>query len=388
MERSSHGHRHGQSGRGFRLTACCLLPHVFSVSLCLCGQFDFGMPAKQRELDLTEFPSGTVTEYTTLVCLACIFDIFTKQLNLAPRTAFSEIKRHTPTIEELTSRAAMRPYFDSEEKHPHCPYCGSAKRWLARFDTYCIDGGKTTDAARRALLRKLPQAEDQFVVSEKKSDSRAVFFDWLDTLGRSLDLNDEAWLIDASRMYLERREPKTNWDEVFDGLRAVRRSSRLTEGWERDGTRLFLAPSLYSEALLIQYLVSRSHAHGGLTLEGRLTLMELIRRLRYSGYLEQLGITEREPYEAFEKLIDHLAATHDWSGYRTARGSERVTSKSVKTTKSTKKSAKKSSKSRKSKTAAPAEPDEINTEPVKLYYIVDRRDFLEKVKSVYASYAA
>jgi len=41
---------------------------------------------KIRELDLSEFPAGTVTEFTTLVCLACIFDIFTKQLGLAPRT--------------------------------------------------------------------------------------------------------------------------------------------------------------------------------------------------------------------------------------------------------------------------------------------------------------
>src|SRR6266851_1152193 len=327
--------------------------------------------AKERELDLTEFPSGTVTEYTTLVCLACIFDIFTKQLNLAPRTAFSEIKRHTPTIEELTSRAAMRPYFDSEEKHPHCPYCGSAKRWLARFDTYCIEGGKTTDAARRALLRKLPKAEDQFVLQEKKSDSGVVFFEWLDTLGRSLDLNDESWLIDATRMYLERREPKTNWDEVFEELRTVRRSSRLSEGWERDGARLFLAPNLYSEALLIQYLVSRSHAHGGLTLEGRLTLMDLIRRLRYTGYLDQIRITEREPGEVFEKLVDHLASTHEW--YGTAGGSERVggavstasgsdrvkgAAKKSEATKATKKTAKKSSKARKGKATLP-EPDEI-----------------------------
>jgi hypothetical protein len=344
-------------------------------------------PAKQRELDLTQFPSGTVTEYTTLVCLACIFDIFTKQLNLAPRTAFSEIKRHTPTIDELTSRAAMRPYFDSEEKHPHCPYCGSAKRWLARFDTYCIEGGKTTDAARRALLRKLPKAEDQFVIQEKKSDSGAVFFEWLDTLGRSLDLNDEAWLIDASRMYLERREPKTNWDEVFDELRAVRRSSRLSEGWERDGARLFLAPGIYSEALLIQYLVSRSHAHGGLTLEGRLTLVELVRRLRYSGYLEQLGITEHDPGEVFERVVNHLAATHEWSRVSTGSGSDRVApKKKASKKKATKKSATASTKSRKSKTAPP-EPEAIITEPVKLHYLIDRRDFLEKVKSVYASYA-
>ena len=163
--------------------------------------------AQKRELDLKDFPPGTVTEFTTLVCLACIFDIFTKQLGLAPRTAFSEIKRHTPTIEELTSRSATRPYFDSDEKSPHCPYCGSAKRWLARFDTYCVEGGKSTDAPRRALIKKLPTAGDQFVVVEKKSDSRAVLFEWLDTLGLNLDLNDERWLLDATRNYLERREP-------------------------------------------------------------------------------------------------------------------------------------------------------------------------------------
>src|SRR5438552_10794799 len=332
-------------------------------------------PKKKRELDLSEFPPGTITEYTTLVCLACIFDIFTQQLGLAARTAFSEIKRHTPTIEELTSRSAMRPYFDSDEKNPHCPYCGSAKRWLARFDTYCVEGGKPTDAPRRSLVKKLPKAGEQFMVLEKKSDSRAVFFEWLDTLGRSLDLEDETWLVDATRRYLERREPKTNWDEVFKGLRAVRRSSRLSEGWERDGARLFLAPSLFSEALLIQYLVSRSHAHGGLTLEGRLTLMELVRRLRYSGYLEQLGITENDPGEVFEKLVNHLAATHDWSGarYGTARGSERVsgakkaqvrTGSGSDRVEVAKRSSRKSSKSPKNK-SAPPEPEQITTEPVK-----------------------
>lgn len=337
------------------------------------------MPKTKRELDLKDFPPGTVTEFTTLVCLACIFDIFTKQLGLAPRTAFTEIKRHTPTIEELTSRNAMRPYFDSEEKHPHCPYCGSAKRWLARFDTYVVEGGKTTDAPRRALVKKLPTAGDQFVIVEKKSDSRAVLFEWLDTLGLNLDLNDETWLLDAMRNYLSRREPKTNWEEVFTDVRAVRRSSRLTEGWERDGNRLFLTPNIYAEAILIQYLVSRSHTHGGLTSEGRLTLMEMIRRLRYFGYLEQIGITEREPGEVFEKLIDHLAATHDWHGAAVASVSKKKATK--------KKLAKKSSKTPKAKVIQP-QPDKIISEPVKLHYLIDRRDFLEKVKSVYASYAS
>jgi len=354
--------------------------------------------AKKRELDFGEFPSGTVTEYTTLVCLACIFDIFTKQLRMAPRTAFSEVKRQTPSIDELTSRGAVRPYFDSEDKNPHCPYCGSAKRWLARFDTFCIEGGKTTDAARRALLKQLPKADDQFVVLERKSDSRAVFFEWLDTLGLNTDLHDDTWLVEATRRYLERRQPKTNWDEVFQGIRAVRRSSRITEGWEIDRDRLFLAPHLHSEAILIQYLVSRSHAHGGMTLDGRLTLMDLIRRLRYSGYLERIGVTEQEMGEVFERVVDHLAATHDWSRVRTGSGagpprgqpargagSDRIKRSTRK--KTPRKSAAKSKKARKGK-AEVAGPDEIVAEAVKLYYLVDRRDFLEKVKSVYASYTS
>ena len=339
---------------------------------------------QKREIDLTAFPSGTVTEFTTLVCLACIFDIFTKQLGLAPRTAFSEVKRHTPTIEELTTRNATRPYFDSEEKHPHCPYCGSGKRWLARFDTYCIEGRKTTDAPRRELIKKLPRTGEQFMMVDKKSDSRAVFFDWLDTLRVNLELEDEAWLMQATRNYLERRDPKTDWQEVFKDVRAVRRSTRVKEGFERDVGRLYLAPAIYGEALLIQYLVSRSHTHGGLTLEGRLTLMELIRKLRYFGYLDQLGITEREPGEVFAKLIDHLAATQDWS--QTVSSNPEREPKAAKKKRATKKSAKKSAKAAKSEPDVTA-ADEVVTQAVKLHYLIDRRDFLEKVKSVYASYA-
>ncbi|MDT5122932.1 MAG: hypothetical protein QOC96_2414 [Acidobacteriota bacterium] len=296
------------------------------------------MPAapKKRELDFSDFPPGTVSEYTTSLCLACIFDVFTKQLGLAPRTAYSEIKRHSPSVQELTAPQAMRPYFDSEEKNPHCPYCNSAKRWHARFDTYRIEGGKTTDAARRALLKSLPKAEEQFQIIEAKSDRRTILFEWLDTLGRNFDFEDEGWLIEATRAYLERIEPKTNWAQTFEGLRAVRRSQRLAEGWERDRDRLFLAPMLYNNVLFVQYLVSRSHKHGGRTFEGRLTLIELVRRLRYSGHLDAQGITERDQFDVLEKLVEHLT------------GGEGA---------------------------------------VKLYYVLDRRDFLDKVKTVYARYA-
>jgi len=288
-----------------------------------------------KELDFSEFPPGTITEYTTLVCLACIFDIFTKQIGLAPRSAYSEIKRYSPTVEELTSRKAVRPFFDSDEKHPRCPYCNAAKRWHSRLDTYAIEGGKTTDIPRRKLIKSLEKKKDQFATLELKSDRRSAFFDWLDTLRISLDLNEPAWLFEATRAYLERKASKENWTEVFERLRAVRPSSRLEDGWEREGVRLFLAPALYNECLLVQYLVSRSHEHGGRTLEGRLTLMELIRRMRKGGYLAAHNISETDQFEIFEKLLDEVAG----SG------------------------------------------------ALKLYYLVDRREFLDKVKTVYASYA-
>lgn len=294
--------------------------------------------AKQkRELDLSVFPQGSVTEYSTLVCLACTFDIFTTQLGLAPRTAYSEIKKYSPTVAELTASKAVPPFFDSEEKHPHCPYCNAAKRWHARFDTTRIEGDKATDAARRKLIKALPRKDNQFQVIEAKSDKRTIFFDWLDTLGHNLDLDDDDWLLETTRAYLARFQPKTHWEEVFDGVRGVRRSHRLSEDWKKEGTRLFLAPAVYSEVLIVQYLVSRSHVHGGRTLEGRLTLQELIRRLRHGGYLETKEITAGDQFEILDQLIEKLSG-----------GSGKV----------------------------------------RIYYIVDRRDFLEKVKSVYARYAA
>jgi len=294
--------------------------------------------AKQkRAIDLSAFPQGSVTEYSTLVCLACTFDIFTTQLGRAPRTAYSEIKKYSPTVAELTAPRAVPPFFDSDEKHPHCPYCKAARRWHARFDTTRIEGDKATAAARRKLIKALPRKDNQFQVIEAKSDKRTIFFDWLDTLGHNLDMEDDDWLLETTRAYLGRFKPKTHWEEVFNGVRAVRRSQRLAGDWGKEGTRLFLAPVVYSEALIVQYLVSRSHVHGGRTLEGRLTLQELIRRLSYGGYLDAKEISPGDQFEVLDQLIEKLSG-----------GSGKV----------------------------------------KLYYIVDRRDFLEKVKSVYARYAA
>lgn len=264
--------------------------------------------AAKDVLDFGEFPAGSVTRHEVTLCLACIFKLFTQQLGLAPRTAYNEIRRYAPTVEELTAREPQRPFFKpSDEKNPRCPFCDAAKRWHASLRVHRVEGGKAADAARKALVKRLPAKDEQFQIHEEKLTARQVFFEWLERLGQELDFEtDAAWMPAAARAYLQRRDPKTNWAAAFGGVRQVRRSQRLEEGWERDGARLFLAPTLYNDVLLVQYLVSRSHRHGGRTFEGRLTLRELARRMRHGGHLEAHGIDSRDEFEILEQLVEHL----------------------------------------------------------------------------------
>ena len=293
--------------------------------------------AKQARdvLDFSEFPAGSVSRNDVTLCLACIFRLFTNQLGLAPRTAYDEIRRYSPTVEELTAREPQRPFFKTtDEKNAHCPYCDAARRWHAPVSVYRVEGGKALDAPRRALVRDLPTKDGRFQVDEQRKTAKQVFFEWLERLGQGLDFADDGvWTLRVAREYLQRVEPKTDWAAAFDGARAVRRSQRMDEGWERDGARLFLAPALYNDVLLVQYLVSRSHAHGGVTSEGRLTLFEFVRRLRQGGGLNAQGITERDQFEVLEQLVERLTG---------------------------------------------------GDAPVRLHFITDRRALLDRAKEVYA----
>lgn len=296
-------------------------------------------PAKAKtpaELDLSAFPPTSVRRYQRYVCLACIFDLFTKRLKMAPRTAYTAVRGHTPSIEELTGTDPTRPYFDSTEKFPHCPHCEASKGKLARFEVIRVDGSRATTAARKDLFESLPKTEGLFEIVEEKASRRDLLFQWLDDMGRRFDFDQPAWLMDAARAYLEKRDPKTDWSAEFTTLRQIRRSNRLEEGWQRDGARLYLSPTLYDEILLIQYLVSRSHRAGGYTFEGRLTLQELLRRLYNRGFLAQHGVTGEDPTEFLQNLVDAL---------------------------------------------------DPGSASMRVYYLIDRRDFLEKTKSVYAKYA-
>jgi hypothetical protein len=281
-----------------------------------------------QPLDLGAFPEESVIQSEKWICLACVLDVFTRHMGLAPKTAHLEIKRYTPSLEELYAAVPTRPFFTSESI---CPYCGSASKWHARLRVYRIESGKTTDGLRRQLVKSLPKSDDQFVLLEQKATGQHAFFEWIDKISAALNFDDEGWLREVSRHYLSRKEPKVDWQAQFDATHSIRRSRRLDTGWEVDQGRLFLAPTLFDELLLVQYLASRSQKAGGLTLEGRYTLGELFARLRNAGYLRAAEVHAHNPSDALEQLLNYL------SGGDTA---------------------------------------------LKFYHIVDRRELLEKVKAL------
>ena len=262
-------------------------------------------PAKKAaSLDLSAFPPESIAQNDKRLCLACVLDVFTRHLGLSPKTAHIEIKRYTPSLDELRAPEPVRPYFEGSPKSDACPYCGSPAKWHATIPVHRIESGKATDTLRRELVKSLSDSE--FTIVEEKATQQAAFFEWLDKISEQLDLDDPRWLRDVSRHYLSRKAPKTDWQTQFASTHAIRRSRRLETGWEVDQGRLFLAPMLFDELLLVQYLVSRSHRAGGLTLEGRYTLPELFSRLRHSGYLRSVNIHTPNPSEAFEQLLAYL----------------------------------------------------------------------------------
>ena len=241
------------------------------------------------------------------ICLACVWEVFTRHWKLAPKTALAEIKRYTPALSELNAVTMARPYLAVQSSKDPCPYCGAAAKWIARMPVYRIESGKATDVQRRALVKSLSKKADAFAILEQKATQQHAFFEWLESISKQLDLDDPAWIRQVSLHYLSRKEPKVDWRAEFDRTHSIRRSRRLEHGWEVDNGRLFLEPVLFDELLLVQYLVSRSHRAGGLTLEGRYTLPELYRRLRHSGYLRTVGVEAGNAGDALEELLAHLS---------------------------------------------------------------------------------
>lgn len=251
-----------------------------------------------------EIPPSLRAERILCVCLKCGFDLLTRQMRLAPRTAYTEMRKYVPELSAFRGNPP-RPAFLSSEKTPSCPYCDAPKRWVASITALELDA----HSAIRKLTRELTAAakkKDEYVIAKDPRSPVQVFSDWLERVSLTLNFEGEMWLRDAAIAYLERHQPTAEWEEI-ENIARIFLSRRLESGWEREGNRLYVSPVLYGDILVVQYLLGRTHLHGALTFEGRLTAFEFFHRLRRIGYLERRGIDAEDSSALLENVISRLA---------------------------------------------------------------------------------
>jgi hypothetical protein len=287
---------------------------------------------KKPEISFDAIPSSAISKTTLKICLKCAFDVFTKQLKLTSRTAYSELKKHVPEEPDITGAATSRPHFFDDPDVDHCPYCNGTKRWFADFHSIRIDAHPTFEKERKKLWAALKKQPERFVLWSPERTKMQIFSEWLDRLNRSLHFDDDRWLLDAAISHIKRSAPSNDWDTILSsGVRRVQLSRQVDDSWRYENDWLYVSPSLYGDVIIVQHLISRSHQHGGRTFEGRLTFQELIRRLRRIGYFDAKEIKSDDPYEEFEFAVSML----------------------------------------------------VDSGPAAVYYAVDRNDYLDKLKAIY-----
>jgi hypothetical protein len=287
---------------------------------------------KKTEISFDSLPGSAISETTLKICLKCAFDFFTKQLKLAPRTAYLELRKHVPEETDFTGASTSRPHFFGEEGLDHCPFCNGAKRWFADFRAIRVDAHPSFEKQRKKVWAALKKDADRYTLWKPERSRMQIFSEWLERLKRTIDFDDEQWLLTAAVEYIKRSAPSNEWDGALkEGVRRVQLSRQAEKDWQYENGWLYVSPALYGDSLMIQQLLSRSHQHGGLTFEGKLTFQELMRRLRRIGYFEAKAIKGSDPYEEFEQAIAAI----------------------------------------------------VDSGPDAVYYAVDRSDYLEKLKSVY-----
>lgn len=286
------------------------IPWICLDSLVTGNRSSSAATRKKAEVTFEVIPRSLISEVTLTLCLKCAFDFFTRQLKLAPRTAYTELKKHVPEESDFTGASTSRPHFFESPDVDHCPYCSGAKRWFARFKATRIDSHPSIEKERKKLWSALKKDSERFVLWTHASTPRDIFSEWLDRLKRRSNLDTDDWLRPVAIDAIQRSHPSADLDTaIVAGVERIQISRQLAAGWNFEDHWLYVGPEGYGDALLVQYLISRSHLHGGRTLEGRLTLQELMSRLKRVGYFEARGIEFSDLYQMLEQAVDKLVAS-------------------------------------------------------------------------------
>src|ERR1700754_2105009 len=236
---------------------------------------------KKSAINFAVIPASAVSETRLSICLKCAFDLFTRHLKLALRTAYSELRKHVPEESDFSGASTTRPHFFDDKTLTHCPYCNGARRWFAAFTACRIDAHPIFEKERKKLWAALKKAPERYTLWQPERTRMQIFSEWLDRLKRATDFDNDDWLLTAAVETIKRAAPSNGWNEILNtGVERVQVSRQVEGDWQYDNHWLYVSPALYGDLLMVQHLLSRSHLHGGRTFEGRLTLPEFMKRLR------------------------------------------------------------------------------------------------------------
>ena len=196
---------------------------------------------KKPEISFDTIPGSAVSRTTLKICLKCAFDVFTKQLKLSARTAYSELKKHVPEEADITGAATSRPHFFDEPGLDHCPYCNGTRRWFAVFHSIRIDSNASFEKERKKLWAALRKQAERYALWTPARTQMQIFSELLERLSRSMNFEDDRWLLEAAISHIKRTAPSNDWDTLLSsGVRRVQLSRQVEENWRYEDGWLYV----------------------------------------------------------------------------------------------------------------------------------------------------
>ena len=137
-----------------------------------------------------EIPAALRHKRVLRVCAKCGFDLLTRQMGLATRTAYTEMRKFVPALSAFRANPP-RPGFLSNEKAPVCPYCGAPKRWITSIVALEFDAHSEIRKKTREFLAAAKKKTDEYFIAKDPRSPVQVFSDWLERASSSLNFEGE-----------------------------------------------------------------------------------------------------------------------------------------------------------------------------------------------------
>lgn len=162
-----------------------------------------------------------------------------------------------------------------------------------------------------------------------------IFSVWLDELKQKIGFGNPSWWRETVIASTSFFKPSLDWDQAIEReINKVQFKSSLAKAWVYDDGVLQISATVYGDALLVGHLIARSIANSQGKGVSRISLPELMNRLRRIGYFQLRNIRSADDHEALEEAVESLVASS----------------------------------------------------PEAVYYAVDRKDYLRRLKIIYKRY--